>query len=292
MSKQKTKIYLERLKQCLNIPDNNECFDCTNRYPKWASINLGLFLCIDCAGVHRSLGTHISKVRSISMDEWDEDSVVTMERIGNRIGKLLYCCSNKEFTNPIERLDRNCSTSVREKNISLKYVTKRNYALNYDILREEIVNGLRPNITNQCNEINIPETNKPVITTPISTKIANNTNLFPSNAGLQTNKPVITTPISTKIANNTNLFSSNMEAQISMSKATNTKGLNKEVTPMTCLFNKISTPVSTPEESKKDKLSTDKPKDLLNILDAFNSNATANGVKSNGYDPFKSIKPF
>ena len=39
--------------------------------PEWASINLGITLCINCAGAHRGLGAHISKVRSIILDDWD-----------------------------------------------------------------------------------------------------------------------------------------------------------------------------------------------------------------------------
>jgi stromal membrane-associated protein len=43
--------------------------------PRWASYSLGVFLCIRCAGIHRKMGTHISKVKSITMDQW------TMEQI-------------------------------------------------------------------------------------------------------------------------------------------------------------------------------------------------------------------
>jgi hypothetical protein len=74
-------------------PGNNVCADCgqegTHRTamrrtahsavltvgkcadPDWASINLGITLCIECAGVHRSLGAHITKVRSLDLDDWE-----------------------------------------------------------------------------------------------------------------------------------------------------------------------------------------------------------------------------
>jgi hypothetical protein len=45
------------------------CVRCTD--PDWASINLGITLCIECAGVHRSLGAHITKVRSLDLDDWE-----------------------------------------------------------------------------------------------------------------------------------------------------------------------------------------------------------------------------
>lgn len=54
--------YLAALRRLLDLPSNRACADCATGRPAWASLNTGLFLCMRCAGAHRSLGTHVSKV--------------------------------------------------------------------------------------------------------------------------------------------------------------------------------------------------------------------------------------
>lgn len=53
-----------------HIPGNNLCVDCDQINPTWASLNLGALICMDCASLHRNLGTHLSRVRSLELDEW------------------------------------------------------------------------------------------------------------------------------------------------------------------------------------------------------------------------------
>lgn len=71
-----------RLKDLLNQSDNRTCADCGASDPKWASANIGVFLCLKCCGVHRSLGTHISKVLSVTLDDWSDEEVDAMIEVG------------------------------------------------------------------------------------------------------------------------------------------------------------------------------------------------------------------
>ncbi|KAK8488125.1 hypothetical protein V6N13_138584 [Hibiscus sabdariffa] len=80
-----------RLRSLLNQADNRTCADCGAPDPKWASANIGVFLCLKCCGVHRSLGTHISKVLSVALDEWsDEDIDAMIEVGGNSAANSIY----------------------------------------------------------------------------------------------------------------------------------------------------------------------------------------------------------
>ena len=83
MSDLEQRRLLKRLDACLKRPENQLCADCPSRQPRWASVNLGIFICTNCSGIHRSLGVHISFVRSTTLDTWKEKQVVDMETMGN-----------------------------------------------------------------------------------------------------------------------------------------------------------------------------------------------------------------
>ena len=55
------------------MPVNDTCADCGDKAPTWVAINMGVALCINCSGIHRSLGSHLSKVRSLTLDRIDPE---------------------------------------------------------------------------------------------------------------------------------------------------------------------------------------------------------------------------
>jgi stromal membrane-associated protein len=63
------------VEQLLKRPDNQVCAECPSKVPRWASITFGTFMCIRCSGVHRQLGVHITKVKSVNLDKWPAGKV-------------------------------------------------------------------------------------------------------------------------------------------------------------------------------------------------------------------------
>lgn len=74
----------QTIKTLLKLEGNKSCADCKrNKHPRWASWNLGIFICIRCSGIHRGMGTHISRVKSVDLDAWTDEQLQSVLRWGN-----------------------------------------------------------------------------------------------------------------------------------------------------------------------------------------------------------------
>ncbi|XP_059425824.1 arf-GAP with coiled-coil, ANK repeat and PH domain-containing protein 2-like isoform X2 [Carassius carassius] len=85
------------LQRVMVIGGNSVCCDCGQPEPCWASINLGITLCIQCSGIHRSLGVHFSKVRSLTLDTWEPELLKLMCELGNGVINQIYEARREEL---------------------------------------------------------------------------------------------------------------------------------------------------------------------------------------------------
>jgi len=112
----------EQIQEKLNkiLDTNKVCADCTSEKPNWASLNLGVVICSNCAGVHRNMGVHISQVRSLTLDEWTMEMVDGI-KVNTKVNSILEFNVPPEYVKPHATSKR----EVFEKYINAKYVDKK-----------------------------------------------------------------------------------------------------------------------------------------------------------------------
>ncbi|XP_019219136.1 uncharacterized protein LOC102077808 isoform X2 [Oreochromis niloticus] len=100
-------------------PYNKVCGDCGAANPEWASVNLLLVICQHCAGHHRGLGSNLSKVRSLRMDNkiWTEPLIQLFVTYGNQLANQVWA----PVVPAAEQLRPECTDEERSKFIKAKY---------------------------------------------------------------------------------------------------------------------------------------------------------------------------
>ncbi|XP_041840098.1 stromal membrane-associated protein 1-like [Melanotaenia boesemani] len=111
------------LSKMLREEDNKYCADCEAKGPRWASWNLGVFICIRCAGIHRNLGVHISRVKSVNLDQWTSEQIQSIQEMGNTKARQLYEANLPDsFRRP--QTDQAVEFFIRDKYERKKYYSK------------------------------------------------------------------------------------------------------------------------------------------------------------------------
>lgn len=141
------------------IPGNEICAECSTPEPDWASLNLGILLCIECSGVHRNLGVHISKVRSLTLDVkvWESTVLDLFQNLGNSFcnsvweGLLLLVKERVDessaMTTSVTKPCPKDAIYLKEKYIQAKYVEK------LLVIKEETASGSPSHATNIWQEV-------------------------------------------------------------------------------------------------------------------------------------------
>uniref|UniRef100_A0A8C0BXJ5 ArfGAP with GTPase domain, ankyrin repeat and PH domain 3 n=1 Tax=Buteo japonicus TaxID=224669 RepID=A0A8C0BXJ5_9AVES len=99
---------------------NSFCVDCDAPNPDWASLNLGSLMCIECSGIHRNLGTHLSRVRSLDLDDWPSELLMVMTAIGNALANAVWEGAVEGYPKPTP----DSSREEKERWIRAKYEQK------------------------------------------------------------------------------------------------------------------------------------------------------------------------
>ena len=114
------------LAEIRGAPGNNRCADCGMADPDWASLNLGVVICIQCGGVHRQLGVHVSKVRSCVLDvrAWEPSVVSFFTRWGNERSNRVFEGAGCHETGLVTKPAPTDGLEVKSAYIKAKYVAR------------------------------------------------------------------------------------------------------------------------------------------------------------------------
>ena len=120
----------QQLIEFLDEPSNRCCADCARKFltrnDAWASLKLGVLVCVDCAAVHRSLGVSVTRVKSVVFDRWDAEMAKQLLAGGNDKGRALYLANlPRGYAEPHQDTEAKPRAAfIRSKYVRLKWARK------------------------------------------------------------------------------------------------------------------------------------------------------------------------
>ncbi|XP_017262100.1 arf-GAP with SH3 domain, ANK repeat and PH domain-containing protein 1 isoform X6 [Kryptolebias marmoratus] len=107
------------IEDVLRMPGNEVCCDCGAGDPKWLSTNLGILTCIECSGIHREMGVHISRIQSMELDKLGTSELLLAKNVGNSSFNEIM---EANLPSPSPKPNPSSDMTVRKEFINAKYV--------------------------------------------------------------------------------------------------------------------------------------------------------------------------
>ncbi|XP_049621516.1 arf-GAP with SH3 domain, ANK repeat and PH domain-containing protein 1 isoform X2 [Suncus etruscus] len=114
-----TKAIIEDVQR---LPGNEVCCDCGSSEPTWLSTNLGILTCIECSGIHREMGVHISRIQSLELDKLGTSELLLAKNVGNNSFNDIM---EANLPSPSPKPTPSSDMTVRKEYITAKYIDRR-----------------------------------------------------------------------------------------------------------------------------------------------------------------------